>query len=611
MNWVTILWSMLSAASLTLGAIHFVVWLLDRKALANLVFSIIAIAVAGMAPIELAMMHAVTTQQWGTWVRWIQLPIFITTVSIVLFVRLYLGTGRLWLIAVIILVRCAILVINFLVHPNFNFREITSLEKVSFLGEEVSVVGKAVVSPWQWVATMAVLLFSVFLVDAAVTLWRGGGRDSRRKAATVGGSIVAFVVISTLQSQMVIWGVARMPVLISPGFVLMLAAMAYELSREVLHSARLARELHESEQRLELAARGAGLGMWVWDITKKEVWATDKARALLGFNKDEVIEINRWISMVHPDDRLLVSRAVEQSLENGQEFSAEYRICLPTDKIHWIAVRGRSEIGTDSNSTLMRGVLRDITERKQAQIELDLLHRELAHADRVSLLGQLASALAHELNQPLGAILRNAEAAEILLQSTVPHLEELRAIVKDIHNDDRRAVQVIDRLRALLKRRKLELQSVSVSGLVQDVITLVNSDAAARHVLLDHTVAPELPSVWGDKVHLSQVLLNLVINGMDAVDGLPDDRRRVAISAAFDRNDTVAVSVADSGRGISPEFIEKVFDPFFSTKSNGMGIGLSVSKTIVEAHGGRLLAKNNPDRGATFYFSLSATRKPV
>jgi signal transduction histidine kinase len=249
---------------------------------------------------------------------------------------------------------------------------------------------------------------------------------------------------------------------------------------------------------------------------------------------------------------------------------------------------------------------------RQTRQELEELRSELARAGRVTALGQLASALAHELSQPLGAILRNAEAAEIHLNSPSPDLEELRAIVSDIRKDDRRAGDVIEQMRALIKRRTLQMNPLALNDLIEDVISLVHSDALARHVALDYVMAPGLPLVAGDRVHLSQVLLNLIINGMDAMQTSTASTKRVVIEVRPREQGRVEVAVTDSGPGVPPEVIDKVFDPFFTTKTGGLGMGLPISRTIIEAHGGKLWAEHAPGgRGLTFRFTLSQARGAV
>ena len=208
------------------------------------------------------------------------------------------------------------------------------------------------------------------------------------------------------------------------------------------------------------------------------------------------------------------------------------------------------------------------------------------------------------MNQPLGAILRNAEAAEILLQAEVPDLEELRAIVADIRKDDERAGNVIDRLRTLLKRRELKLQTVDLVRTVKEVVALVRFDTTARRVRLETDLPHDLPPVRGDRVHLQQVLLNLIMNGMDAMEHSQDGARSMDIRARRAEEGLIEVAVSDSGPGIPRETLNRVFEPFFTTKDSGMGMGLTISRTIVEAHAGRIWAENNATQGATFAFTL-------
>ena len=246
----------------------------------------------------------------------------------------------------------------------------------------------------------------------------------------------------------------------------------------------------------------------------------------------------------------------------------------------------------------------DITEHRRTSVEMQKLRQELAHSGRVTMIGQLASALAHELSQPLGAILRNAEAAELFLQASNPDLEELRNIVTDIRQDDQRAGAVIERLRLLLKRRDVEMQQLDAGRLAEEILPLLRPDAQGRRVTIELEKAPSLPLVRGDRVQLQQVLLNLVVNGMDAVTTCEPDRRRVRLRVEPDSDRFVAVAVSDSGHGIPADKLKNIFEPFFTTKPQGMGLGLSISRTIVEAHGGRIWAVNNPEGGATFRFTV-------
>jgi signal transduction histidine kinase len=252
------------------------------------------------------------------------------------------------------------------------------------------------------------------------------------------------------------------------------------------------------------------------------------------------------------------------------------------------------------------GLLAQRRQRRRAEAEILYQRTELAHVTRVSTMGQLASALAHELNQPLGAILRNAEAGEIFLHKENPDLEEIRAILADIRKDDQRAGEVIGRMRSLLKRRNLELKSLNLGELLTETISLARSDALARQVSLNLQLPAKLPAVNGDRVHLQQVLLNLILNGMDAMTGVTGNGRLLTVRADAANDGNIEVSVSDNGTGISPDKVKRLFEPFFTTKPNGMGMGLAISRTIIEAHGGIIRGGNNDVRGAVFKFTLPA-----
>lgn len=257
-----------------------------------------------------------------------------------------------------------------------------------------------------------------------------------------------------------------------------------------------------------------------------------------------------------------------------------------------------------AQATTIAALLVQRRQRRRAEVEIQRQRMELTHVARVSTLGQLASALTHELNQPLGAILRNAEAAEIFLQRDQPNLDEIRAILADIRRDDRRAGDVIDRMRTLFKRRNLASSRLDLRNLVEDTVALARPDAEIRHMHIIVQVPPQLPPIHGDRVQLQQVLLNLVLNGMDAMNATPKLERRLTVRVSESTDGNLLVAVSDRGTGITPENIVHVFEPFFTTKPDGMGMGLAISRTIIQAHGGEIHAANNVLGGATFAFTL-------
>ena len=362
--------------------------------------------------------------------------------------------------------------------------------------------------------------------------------------------------------------------------------------------------LRESELRLSLATDSAGAGLWVLEWSTGEFWANATARSIFGYTADERLNLARFETSVFPADWIRVRDSISNAAKTGAPVDLEYRIKLDDGTVRWIASRGRPFFKANGEPERLVGLSLDITGQRKAEGEAKELRNALAHSDRVGLLGHLASALAHELSQPLGAILRNAEAAEIILNEPSPDLEELRAIVEDILRDDHRAGDVIDRLRSLLKRGSLNPQPISLAEVVGEVLSLVRADAAVRHVRLESSIASKLPLVLGDKIHLQQVLINLLVNAMDALDGVAQDERLVRVTVRRVGAAAIEVEVADKGHGIAKEHLPRLFEPFFTTKGSGMGIGLPVSKTIIEAHKGKLWAENDPAGGARFRFTV-------
>jgi signal transduction histidine kinase len=260
---------------------------------------------------------------------------------------------------------------------------------------------------------------------------------------------------------------------------------------------------------------------------------------------------------------------------------------------------------------LLGEVFANALSRKQGELEAQRLRQDLTHIGRVSALGELTASLAHELNQPLTAILSNAQVAERLLAAAAPNLEEVCEILRDIVTDDRRATEVIRRLRALVKKGDLEFAPLDLNELIREVARLMQSDMISRGISLSLELAGDLPTVRGDRVQLQQVVLNLVLNGLDAMHESGAGQRTLIIRTARNVADAVAVSVQDAGTGIDEKNVDQLFHPLFTTKPEGLGMGLAIARTIVDAHGGRLSAANNVTAGATFQFSLPVSREGV
>jgi two-component system sensor kinase FixL len=340
MSWVTIIWSMVASACLTLAAMHLLVWSRRRTAWAHLLFSLSAAGTAAYAGCELWMMRAQTPGDFGLALRWAYVPAWVLVVSVVAFVRVYLRAGRPWLAGTVCGVLTVGLLLDFGSAPNLSYLEISALRHVRFLGDTVSVVADGVRNPWMPVGQLGLLLLAVFVADASIGAWR---RGDRRQALMVGGSIAFFAVGATLEAVLVLGGLVQEPLTATLLYAGVLAAMAYQLSDDVLRAARATDDLRQREQQIALVADAADLGLWIWTTPPDTVWATERLNPMLGFAPGELISVVSFLEHVHPEDRGLTRQALQRALDDASDYSAEYRVVLPDGRQRWIAASGRVE----------------------------------------------------------------------------------------------------------------------------------------------------------------------------------------------------------------------------------------------------------------------------
>lgn len=591
---------MVAAVCLTLALIHLRIAFGDGLRTPHFFFAIAAITVAVISGFELSLLRTDDLAHYQTILRWAVVPIWIMVVSVAGFVWSFFGTGNKWLMLTGVGLNGLAQMAN-LIAPIPVVRQAIAIHQVETFGGVRFTVPTIVNGSWNIVELVSVVVIAVFVLDASIKLWR---RGERRRAAIVGGGIIFFFFASRGHAILVEKGLVQTPYLVSFAFLGVIIAMGHELSADVLRAAKLTRELRESERRTDLAARAAALGFWTWDVTRNEIWATTNARAIFGVSADEKLDLPRFLNLVHPEHREAVQAALKKSLADGGEYEAQYRVPLQNGQMRWIAAHGRAEFDANRQPTVMSGVVVDITARRQSELELQQLHSQLSHAGRVSVMGQLSAALAHELNQPLGAILSNAEAAELFLNQNPPALGEVRDILADIRKDDERAGEVIRRMRALLRRQEMERQPLMVNALVEDVFRLLKGDAVSRRIDIVSDLAQNLPAVHGDRIHLQQVFLNLIINAMEAMTKHPSPKNLITLRTGLVKDGGIEILIADSGPGIESGNLPRLFEPFFTTKQNGMGMGLTICHRIVEAHAGRIWAENNPAGGAVFRITL-------
>lgn len=476
MSMVTIIWSMIAAAALTLGLVHLLVWWQNREKRERLWFFVMAVGTSSLALHELAMMKAPTPEVFGTALQWLHLPTWLVFVAIIGFVQAYLHTGRYWLGVTVIGLRTLSLALNFACDPNINFREITGLRGVSFLGDSVAMaIGRP--NPLMIVAQCALVLLFVFVVDASVQAWR---RGEKRRVLLTGGSISFFVAMGTLNAILSLWQVVTFPVSASLFFMGMILLMAFDLSLETKRAVILAEEL------------------------------------------------------------------------------------------------------------------RDTQESK---------YKEVTHLGRVAAVGELSVSLAHEMNQPLAIILSNAQAAQKLLANQSPDLAEVEEILGEIVNENLRASETIQRIRALLQRGEVSSQVLDLNEVVTEVCHLMKNEMARRQVSLSHDFAQHLPPLSADRIQLQQVLLNLMLNACEAMEPITSLKKELHITTRSEGN-SVSLEVTDNGHGL-PADVESIFQAYFTTKDQGLGMGLAICRSIIAAHQGQLWAE--PARshsGATFHIVL-------
>ncbi|MDE2183527.1 MAG: PAS domain S-box protein [Alphaproteobacteria bacterium] len=354
--------------------------------------------------------------------------------------------------------------------------------------------------------------------------------------------------------------------------------------------------LVESEQRLTMALSAGGLGAWELELESKTLSATPAFKEIFGRGSDDDFSYDALIAAVAPDDRERARTVFETPTGERPDKDSEYRIFCPDGDERWIEVRGRAMHDVDGEVTRITGVARDVTDRRQSRERLERTQSELAHIARQNELGQMVSALAHELNQPLTAALNYLSVAERLAPRDTD--QAMGAIAKSKMQFDR-ATAIIHRIRGFVRKGDVARAPADIGEIIGEALELARLDARHRDIAVRVAIGPGLPPVALDKVQIVQVLVNLLRNAFEALDGRT--QRDVAVTAAHVAGG-LEVRVSDSGPGLPPEIAVNVFKPFQSTKENGMGVGLSLCRSIVEAHGGRM--RYEPGDGATFVFTL-------
>ena len=325
---------------------------------------------------------------------------------------------------------------------------------------------------------------------------------------------------------------------------------------------------------------------------------------LIGYAKNEIIGQD-YFNLYGTNADLRVLKVIKDSMCKGKSFHGELLNFKKNGKKFWSTLRINPVRDTKGTITHYVGIQTDTTVMKQKNLEIEEQREELLHVTRVGKLAEFVSSLAHEISQPLTAILSYAQAAQRLFANREPELQEILQYIVD---DDQRAAEVIKRLRLLLKKSKPVIEPIDINALINDTVFLIQTHINVRHAIIKYNLENDLPAIQGDRIQLQQVFLNLLSNSIEAMEENKDSREILIKTKRKDTN-TILVEVIDSGSGIASENMSKVFTHFFTSKTNGLGMGLPISRSIIEDHGGRLEAKNNTDGGAIFYFTIPVNPK--
>jgi PAS domain S-box-containing protein len=373
---------------------------------------------------------------------------------------------------------------------------------------------------------------------------------------------------------------------------------------QLIERRRAEEALHRSEAFLAEGQRLGRIGSYSWQIATDEIKWSNELYRIYDLEIDAPVTLDLIRTRVHPQDLSLYEKMVEKGRNGGKDFEWQFRLLMPDQSIKYLHSVAHATRDQDGQLEYI-AVVQDITERRQTEEALDKSRSELAQVSRLTTMGELAASIAHEVNQPLTAVINNSSACLRLLANRTLEPEILRGALEGIIADGSRASAVLARIRAFIKKEPAEKNWLDVNEVIQEVLVLAGHALYENQVLVDRQLSTGLPFVFADRVQLQQVLLNLIMNGIEALIAVTDRPRLLRVQSRIDESGDVLVAISDSGPGFGPE-MDRVFTPFFTTKETGMGMGLSISRSLVESHGGRLWAKPNSPHGAVFSFTLPA-----
>jgi signal transduction histidine kinase len=379
-----------------------------------------------------------------------------------------------------------------------------------------------------------------------------------------------------------------------------------ELEKEVVERERAESALLRSEAYLAEAQRVSHTGSFGWEVSTGQIYWSAETFRIIECEPTNIPSIRLVLERTHPEDRAFVQQTLDRVTTERKDFDFEHRLLTPGGEVKYVRVVGHPSINHESGKFEFVGAVMDITQRHQADAERERLREvqaDLAHITRMTTMGELTASLAHEIKQPISAAVTNAKTCIRWLDRTDPEIGEASEAASRLVKDVTRAADIIDRIGSLFKKGPPQRESVDINQTIREMIELLRGEASRYSISICAELAPELHMTLGDVVQLRQVLMNLMLNGIDAMKNADGDRE-LTIKSQEDDKGEIRISINDTGVGLQPQEVEQVFNAFFTTKPQGLGMGLPISRSIVESHGGRLWARANPQRGATFQFTL-------
>ena len=380
------------------------------------------------------------------------------------------------------------------------------------------------------------------------------------------------------------------------------------LKREIAEHNRVEAELRLSEAYLAEAQRLSHTGSWAWSPPPGDIryWSEECYR-VQGFDpKGGQPQFETFFQRIHPDDQARIAEVIERAVREKEEFEFDYRIVHPGGKIRNARSVGHPILGPSGDLVEFVGTIIDVTDRRQAEEERERLREaqaDLAHASRMTTMGELTASLAHEVNQPITAAVNGASTCVRWLTRDDPDLGEAREAALGVIRNAKRAADIINRIRSISKKGESKRQLIDIDEVIQEIIVLLRNEAHRYSISILTDLDANLPKVMADSVQVQQVMMNLIMNSIDAMKDV-DQARELAIRSRRAGGQQLMISVSDTGVGLPPQQIDQIFDAFFTTKPHGIGMGLRISRSIVESHGGRLWAADNSPHGASFSFTL-------